>query len=240
MSDILVVDDDPAVGELLGMYLSREGFTVTSVGSGEECLAQLARHQPALVLLDIMLPGLDGHEVCRVIRARYGVPIIFLTARGEDVDRIVGLEIGADDYVCKPFNPRELVARVKAVLRRVSPSPHQAHQAISAGDLRLDADRRDVCVGSSLIQLTTKEFDILWLLASRPHVCFPRQQIMQHVWGVDEDYSDYRTIDTHVKHLRRKLAAGGATCRLETVWGIGYKFVPSGSGQASSATAPER
>jgi len=228
MSEILVVDDDPAVGELLGMYLEREGFTVTTVASGEDCLAHLAHHEPVLVLLDIMLPGLDGHEVCRVVRARYGVPIIFITARGEDVDRIVGLEIGADDYVSKPFHPREVVARAKAVLRRAAPAPHQTRQVVVAGDLHLDADRRDARVGECFVPLTTKEFDILWLLAARPYVCFSRQQIMQHVWGVEEDYSDYRTIDTHVKHLRRKLSAGGTTCRIETVWGIGYKLVSSG------------
>ncbi len=207
------------------MYLEREGYTVTCVATGEECLGHLAGARPSLVVLDIMLPGLDGHEVCRIVRDRYGIPIIFLTARGEDVDRIVGLELGADDYVCKPFNPRELVARVKAVLRRVATGPARAHLKAVFGDLEIDADRRDARAGDTTIALTHKEFDILWLLASRPHVCFSRQQIMASVWGVDEDYSDYRTIDTHIKHLRRKLAAGGASARIDTVWGIGYKFV---------------
>jgi DNA-binding response OmpR family regulator len=230
MPEVLLVDDDPQVRELLTMYFEKESFGVRSAGNGAACLQAIAERAPDVVILDIMMPGMDGYEVCRAIRARSPVPVIFLTCRDEEGDPIIGLEVGADDYVTKPFNPREVVARAKAVLRRTQPAP-SATQRISYGDLQLDNDTRDVRCGETLIELTPKEFDILWLLVSRPRVVFSREEIMRQVWGYDADSFDTRTVDTHVKHVRRKLEQGGCkVCRLETVWGVGYRLVAEDGG----------
>jgi DNA-binding response OmpR family regulator len=218
LSDILVVDDDPSVREVLNLYLTGAGFGVHEAGDGPAALQSQAAQPADLVLLDIMLPGMDGYDVYRVL---------FLTARDEDLDRILGLELGADDYITKPFNPREVVARVKAVLRRTSPAA-RSRAPLSFEQLTLNPETRECIVAGQPAELTAREFDILFLLASRPRVVFERPQIMELVWGQAEDYADYRTIDTHVKRVRRKLREGGTPCTIETVWGVGYKFVPAG------------
>ena len=227
MPRVLVVDDDQSVRELLRMYLSREGFEVVEAGTGDEALEVAQSTAPELVILDIMLPGKDGYEVCRQLRARSEVPVIFLTARDDEVEPIVGLELGADDYVTKPFNAREVVARAKAVLRRsrnqVTTTPHKA---IEYRQFSLDPATREVRVLGQPVALTRHEFDIIHLLASRVRIVLPRREIMQTVWGYDSDYNDYRTVDTHLKRARQKLREAGLTaCRIETVWGIGYRFV---------------
>ncbi|MBM3472945.1 MAG: response regulator transcription factor [Armatimonadetes bacterium] len=226
MSAVLIVDDDPSVREVLVLYLTQAGFEVREAEDGHGAV-QAMNAQPAdLVLLDIMLPGLDGYEVYRTLRERSDVPIIFLTARDEDVDRILGLELGADDYITKPFNPREVTARVKAVLRRVSPAA-RSRAPLHFERLTLNPETRECIVAGEPAELTAREFDILWLLASRPRVVFERPKIMELVWGQAEDYADYRTIDTHVKRVRRKLREGGTDCTIETVWGVGYRFTPA-------------
>lgn len=227
MSRVLIVDDDQSVRELLRMYFSREGFEVTEAATGDQALDVSQATPPELVILDIMLPGMDGYEVCRALRARTEVPIIFLTARDDEVEPIVGLELGADDYVTKPFNAREVVARAKAVLRRSRTQPATSPQkALEYAQFSLDPATREVRVLGKPVALTPHEFDIIHLLASRPRIVLPRKEIMQSVWGYDSDYGDYRTVDTHLKRARQKLREAGLTgCRIETVWGIGYRFV---------------
>jgi len=224
--DILVVDDDVQVCELLQMYLAEEHFQVRVVHDGHAAIAAVNEAAPDLIVLDIMLPGLDGYEVCRRIRATSEAPVLFLTARDDEADPIIGLEVGADDYVTKPFNPREVVARVKAILRRGKRTA-EAAQEIEIGNLALDLSSRETRVGGELVKLTQKEFDIVWLLALHPRIVHPREKILQQIWGYNEDYTDYRTIDTHVKHLRKKLNdAGLSGCKVDTVWGIGYRIAP--------------
>lgn len=228
MKRVLIVDDDPGISDVLGMYMKREGYEVTQVTSGEDALADIEADLPALVLLDIMLPGIDGYEVCRRIRASHEVPVIFLTCKDDDIDTIVGLEIGADDYITKPFNPREVVARARAVLRRARPATDEEARGLPVivGELTVDDRTREVRVGEETVRLTPKEFDVLLLLASHPRVVFSRNEIMQHVWGYDFDYGDTRTVDTHVKRIRRKLTdAGCVCCTIESIWGTGYRLV---------------
>jgi len=223
MPEVLLVDDDPKVCELLTMYFEREDFAVRTAGDGRAALTALHERQPDVIILDIMMPGMDGYEVCRAVRARSRTPVIFLTCRDDEVDPIIGLEVGADDYVTKPFNPREVVARAKAVHRRTQPAP-AATKRVTYGDVTLDADTRDVRCTDTLVELTPKEFEILWLLVTRPRVVFSREEIMSQVWGYDADSFDTRTVDTHVKHIRRKLERAGCRgCELETVWGVGYR-----------------
>jgi DNA-binding response OmpR family regulator len=226
MKDILIVDDDPSVHDILRMYLEREGFDVRSAHDGEGGARQAIDDPPELVILDIMMPDLDGYEVCRRVRAEGDVPIIFLSCRDDDVDPIIGLEVGADDYVTKPFNPREVVARVKAVLRRSASDPQQDQAAIEVGAVRVDPRTREVTVQGAPIKLTPKEFDILCLMAAEPRVVFSRERIMEKVWGYSFDDCDVRTVDTHVKRLRKKLIEGGCQgCTIEAVWGAGYRLV---------------
>ncbi len=226
MSEVLIVDDDPSVREVLTLYLEQAGLEVRQAEDGPAGVAAMTGNPADLVLLDIMMPGMDGYEVYRALRKRLDVPVIFLTARDEDVDRILGLELGADDYITKPFNPREVVARVKAVLRRVSPAA-RSRAPMQYEKLTLNPETRECIVSGVQAELTAREFDILWLMASRPRVVFERPRIMEQVWGTADDYADYRTIDTHVKRIRKKLAEGGTDCTIETVWGVGYKFVPT-------------
>jgi len=226
MSEVLIVDDDPSVREVLVLYLTQAGFETRQAEDGHAAIELVNAQSPDLILLDIMLPGLDGYDVYRTLRERSDVPIIFLTARDEDVDRILGLELGADDYITKPFNPREVVARVKAVLRRVSPAA-RSRAPLHFERLTLNPETRECLVAGHAAELTAREFDILWLRASRPRVVFERPKIMEQVWGQAEDYADYRTIDTHVKRVRRKLREGGTDCTIETVWGVGYRFTPT-------------
>ena len=218
---ILVVDDERSIVQLARLYLQNDGYRVETATNGREALEKVRSVQPALVVLDLMLPEIDGWEVCRRLRRESDVPIIILTARGDDVDRIVGLELGADDYVTKPFNPRELLARVKAVLRRASAVPRPP-APIRVGDVVVDTARREVSVAGRLVELRPKEFDLLCALARQPGIVFPRERLMQEVWGYDYA-GDTRTIDVHITWLREKLS--GSSTRIQTVWGVGYKLV---------------
>ena len=225
---ILVVDDERHIVQLVRLYLQNEGYGVEAAYSGEEALEKARKIQPALVVLDLMMPGIDGWEVCRRLRRESDVPIIILTARGDDVDRIVGLELGADDYVAKPFNPRELVARVKAVLRRYRPG--STEPVLDVGDLRIDAARREVTVGGRSVTLRAREFDLLLAFARNAEIVMPRDRLLSEVWGYDY-LGDSRTIDVHVTWLRDKLA--GSSARIKTVWGVGYKLVVEESNLAA-------
>lgn len=221
---ILLVDDEQHIIDLAAMYLEQDGFTCEGVRDGALALQRILSNPPALVVLDLMLPGLDGWEVCRRVRSQSDVPIIMLTARGDDVDRIVGLELGADDYLTKPFNPRELVARVKAILRRLAPERRATPDSSSAlviGNLRIDPERRTAAVDGKPVALRLKEFDLLLTLAQNRGIVFSREKLLDVVWGFDFA-GETRTVDVHVAHLRHKLA--GMQPTLETVWGVGYKL----------------
>ncbi len=219
---VLVVDDEPHIVQLVRLYLQNEGFQVEAAFDGKQALEKARAVRPDLIVLDIMMPGLDGLEVTRELRKTSAVPIIFLTARGEDVDRIVGLELGADDYMAKPFNPRELVARVKAVLRRTQAAP-EPPGVLEVGNVRLDPPRREVTIGGQPVQLRQKEFDLLTAFMQHAGVVLERERLLRLVWGTDY-FGDTRTIDVHVAWLREKL--NGATVKIQTVWGVGYKLVP--------------
>jgi DNA-binding response OmpR family regulator len=221
---ILLVDDEQHIIDLAAMYLEQDGFRCEGVRDGAVALQRILTDSPALVVLDLMLPGLDGWEVCRRVRAQSDVPIIMLTARGDDVDRIVGLELGADDYLTKPFNPRELVARVKAILRRLAPERRASastDSALAIGNLRIDPERRIVTIDGRPVALRMKEFDLLLVLAQNRGIVFSREKLLDVVWGFDFA-GETRTVDVHVAHLRHKLA--GMQPALETVWGVGYKL----------------
>lgn len=228
MSRILIVDDEQAVGEILRLYLEREGFEVTVVYDGETALEMVRRHPFDLILLDLMLPKKDGWTVCREIRSFSSVPIIMLTARGEEVDRVLGLELGADDYVPKPFSPREVVARVKAVLRRSKAQSAEKHRVIDIGPLHIDYEARKVLVRGNPVNLTPKEFELLYFLALHPERVFTREKLLEEIWGYDFP-GDTRTVDTHVKRIREKLEEAGAPPLIKTVWGFGYKLDPGAS-----------
>jgi DNA-binding response OmpR family regulator len=222
---ILVVEDEPMVAEVVERYLRRDGYDVDLAHDGVSALDSFERLQPDLIVLDLMLPGLDGMEVCRRIRGRSGVPIIMLTARGEEVDKLVGLEIGADDYVTKPFSPRELAARVKAILRRAALAPG-ARDTLRFDDLRINAATRSVEDLRGPITLTAREFDLLHFLAGNPGHVFTRQQLLDHVWDF-EFPGDDSTVTVHIRRLRSKVEADPSRPRhLKTVWGVGYKFEP--------------
>lgn len=225
--EVLIVDDEPGISRLISMYLEREGFQTSSVKTGAEALEAMQNGSPSLVVLDIMLPDIDGWEVCREIRRTSDVPIIMLTAREGDEDKIVGLEIGADDYVTKPFVPRELVARVKAILRRARPpAPAQApdEEVMDFGELTINPAKREVRLNGDPIQLRAKEYDLLVELARRPGVVFSREKLLQDVWGYDF-YGDSGTIDVHVRRLRAKLNDDSSNPKfIETVWGVGYRL----------------
>jgi len=219
---ILLVDDEPSITQLARMYLEREGFRVAAVGDGQAALEAVASGRPALIVLDVMLPKLDGFEVCRQLRAKNDpVAILMLTARDDDIDKILGLEMGADDYLTKPFNPRELVARVKAILRRERKSSI-GEVPVSRGDLLIDPARREVRLGDRTLDLRTQEFDLLLTLAEQPGRVFTREQLLQQAWGLDY-YGQTRTVDVHIAHLRKKL--NGGSVQIETVTGVGYKLV---------------
>lgn len=220
---ILVVDDEPSIVQLAQMYLERENFRVESIGDGETAIEAAARLRPALIVLDVMLPKVDGFEVCRRLRAGSNpVFIIMLTARDEDIDKIIGLELGADDYLTKPFNPRELVARVKAILRRGDRTNRKEDAPIHIGDLTIDPARREATQAGRTLDLRTQEFDLLLTLAENRGLVLSREQLLQQAWGFDF-YGQTRTVDVHIAHLRKKLGEGSV--RIETVTGIGYKLV---------------
>jgi DNA-binding response OmpR family regulator len=224
MVSVLVVDDEPIVREVVVRYLEREGYRTLEASDGNAARELIERHPPDLVVLDVMLPGSDGLALCRWIRSRSDLPVIMLTARGEEADRIVGLELGADDYVAKPFSPRELAARVRTVLRRSSPAKPRDH-AIDLGDLRIDAAAREVTKAGRRLTLTAREFDLLWFLARHPRHVFSRSQLMSRVWGY-EAALDTGTVTVHVRRLREKIEDDPSRpTRIETVWGVGYRLV---------------
>ncbi len=225
MSDlILLVDDEPSIVQLARMYFEREGFRVESVGDGRSVSDAVERLRPSLVVLDVMLPGLDGFEVCRRLRQSGNpVPILMLTARDEDIDKILGLELGADDYLTKPFNPRELLARVKAILRRLEPRiVTDDSPLLRAGALAIDVNRHEVTLSGETLELRTQEFDLLVTLAAQPGRVFTREQLLEKAWGFDF-YGQTRTVDVHIAQLRKRL--GDGPVRIETVTGVGYKLV---------------
>lgn len=224
MPKILIVDDEPNIIELAKLYLERENYEVEGVSGGQAALDWLAAGKADLVILDLMLPDIDGFEVCRRIRALSDVPILMLTARREDVDKIVGLELGADDYFTKPFNPRELVARVRAILRRYNAGQKES-DIIELGNLRLSLSRHEVTVSRKTINLRTKEFALLVAFARNPGMVLSREKLLESVWGYDY-YGETRTVDVHINHLREKLA--GASVSIETLRGTGYKMTVSG------------
>ena len=220
---ILVVDDEPNIVQLARMYLERDGYRVETAGDGRLALQSVERHKPALIVLDVMLPQVDGLEVCRRLRAVHNsIPILMCTARDEDVDKIVGLELGADDYLVKPFNPRELVARVKAILRRGMRFEQGDTSPLHLGDLTIDPASREVLVKDQPLELRAQEFDLLLTLAEHKGLVLSRKQLLELAWGFDF-YGQTRTVDVHVGHLRRKLA--GSNAQIETVTGVGYKLV---------------
>ena len=220
---VLVVDYEPNIVQLARLYLKREGFRVESVGDGRAALEMVSRLKPALVVLDIMLPEIDGMEVCRRLRAENNpIPIIMLTARDEDMDKVLGLEMGADDYLTKPFNPHELSARVKAILRRWERAAQVASSPLHLADLVIDPARREVTVNGKLVDLRTQEFDLLLTFAQHKGFVLSREQLLRLAWGYDYA-GQTRTVDVHVGHLRKKLAESAV--RIETVTGIGYKLV---------------
>jgi DNA-binding response OmpR family regulator len=225
MATVLVVEDESVVREVVVKYLRREGYRTLEAADGDTACKLVEREQPDLVVLDLMLPGTDGLGVCRWIRSRSEVPVIMLTARGEEADRIVGLELGADDYVTKPFSPRELAARVKTVLRRAR-QPDVRDARLAFDGLEIDASTREVLKDGQPLRLTAKEFDLLWFLASNPRHVFSRHQLMDRVWGYDAAV-DTGTVTVHMRRLRAK-TEDDPSCprRLETVWGVGYRFTP--------------
>jgi two-component system, OmpR family, alkaline phosphatase synthesis response regulator PhoP len=222
MKTVLVVDDERHIVDLVRLYLEKEGFGVIPASNGEEALALHDRHDPDLVILDLMLPKVDGFEVCREIRRRGDTPILMLTARTDDIDAIVGLELGADDYVTKPFNPRALVARVKAILRRTEVTS-RGGRPIEVGSLRIDPRRREAWIGDRRLELRAREFDLLVALARDPGVVLTRDGLLEGVWGTDFP-GETRTVDVHVAEVRKKLGEDGPT--IETVRGMGYRLVP--------------
>lgn len=227
---ILVVDDEQSISEVVSLYLTRSGYTVKVVHDGKAALHFLTQHKPDLVVLDLMLPGIDGWEITRRLRAEGNTPIIMLTARKEEADRILGLEMGADDYVIKPFSPQELVSRVRAVLRRVqgaAPSdPAVQERTLQFDNLQIDPVTRIVTVKGAEIMLTAKEFDLLWFLAKHPRQVFNRDQLLDNVWG-ETTYIDPSTVTVHVRRVREKIESDSSNPRhIHTVWGVGYKFEP--------------
>jgi DNA-binding response OmpR family regulator len=220
---ILLVDDEPHIIQLARLYLEREGYRIQAVGDGRSALEAILRHKPALVVLDLMLPELDGLEVCRKLRAEGNpIPILMLTARDEDIDKILGLELGADDYLTKPFNPHELVARIKAILRRSQRPVQDRTKRLCIGDLSVDPARREVSVNGIRVELRTQEFNLLQVLVEHHGLVLSREQLLELAWGYDY-FGQTRTVDVHIGHLRKKLT--GSSVQIETVMGVGYKLV---------------
>jgi DNA-binding response OmpR family regulator len=218
---IVVIEDDQNISDLVAMYLRREGFRVLQAHDGEQGLAYVDRDRPKLVVVDVGLPGeLDGFDVCRRLRAAGDVPVVMLTARHDEIDRVIGFELGADDYVTKPFSPRELVARVRAILRRAGMPTRAEPSVLEVGDVVIDTGRREVRVGNVVVALTSREFDLLAYLALNTGLALSRQQLLDGVWG-EGWFGDERTVDVHVRQLRKKLGDG---LPLTTVWGVGYRL----------------
>jgi len=222
---VLAIDDEENVCDLISAYFDKAGYEVMTAADGVDGIEKARLYRPDMIILDLMLPGMDGLDVCKEIRKSSNVPIIMLTARTDEVDRVLGLEIGADDYLTKPFSPRELLARVKAVLRRAAyvPTPDE-QQVLKLPGLSVSRVSREVIVGDRKVDLTPKEFDLLWYLASNRNRVFTREQLLEQVWAYQEFYGDERTVDQHIKRLRRKVENNGGPCRITTIWGVGYKF----------------
>src|SRR5579864_9029019 len=226
VSTVLVVDDEPIVREVIVRYLERDGHRTLEAATGDEAALLLERDPPSLVVLDVMLPGIDGFELCRRIRASSDLPIVLLTARGEEADRIVGLELGADDYLTKPFSPRELAVRVRNLLRRTGGAEDGDPSAVTFGDLEIDAVTREARKGGERLKLTLKEFDLLWFLATHRRRVFTREELMDRVWGYRSQL-DTGTLTVHIRRLRAKVEDDPAHPKhLETVWGVGYRLTP--------------
>jgi len=222
---VLIVDDEAVVRDVVARYLRRDGFTTCEAADGEAARELIESEEPCLAIVDVMLPGLDGFDLCRWIRGRSDVPVILLTARADEADRLVGLELGADDYVCKPFSPRELAARVRTVLRRSRPEGSHV-QELSFGGLTLVRETREAVRGGETVPLTAREFDLLWFLASHPRRVFSREHLMERVWGYNAA-RDTGTVTVHVRRLREKIERDpGAPRPLHTVWGAGYRLDP--------------
>ena len=219
---VLVVDDDVNICELIRLYLEKEGYEVKTVYDGKSGIEAFSRFTPNIVILDIMLPGTDGWQVCRELRKISGIPIIMLTAKGETFDKVLGLELGADDYIVKPFDPKELTARAKAVLRRYERKDYDV-QEIVYPNLVINHTNYVVKLAGKELELPPKELELLYFLASNPNKVFTREQLLEHVWGFDF-YGDSRTVDVHVKRLREKINLPDQNWQLKTVWGVGYKF----------------
>ncbi len=222
---ILIADDDDNVREVLSLYLKKEGYEVITAKDGQETLQKAQTYKPGLAILDIMMPVIDGMEVCKKIRNTSKIPIIMLTARGEELDRIIGLELGADDYITKPFSPREVAARVKAVLRRINDRDTAPVSTLVFPGLEINMTEYYIKVDNEQIQCTPKEIEIMWTLAGSPGRVFSREKLLEVVWGYDY-FGDSRTVDTHIKRIRAKLEANGRShpWDIKTVWGVGYKF----------------
>jgi len=221
--NILICDDDPVVHESLALYLDNDNFAHADAYDGKEALEMVAQTNPDLILLDVMMPEMSGLDVCRELRKTLSTPIILLTAKGEEIDKILGLELGADDYIVKPFSPREVIARIKAVLRRFSDTPTTASSVLRYSGLEINLNNYSVKVNNESIPCTPKEVEILYLLASHPGQVFEREQILESVWG-NEYNGDYRTVDTHIKRIRQKVADDNAPWSIQTIYGVGYKF----------------
>jgi DNA-binding response OmpR family regulator len=225
---IMVVDDDATLADVVGRYLARDGHQVECVGNGDEALRRVALEPPDLVVLDIMLPGIDGLEVCRRLRERWPVPVVMLTALGEETDRVVGLETGADDYVTKPFSPRELALRVKSVLRRARGGGLRdvpTAGVLTDGDLVVDLAAHEVCLAGSVLSLTSREYDLLVFLMRHPRQAFNREELLTQVWGWT--FGDTSTVTVHIRRLREKIEPVPALPRrIATVWGVGYRYEP--------------
>ena len=226
MQYILIADDNEDITDILSAYAEKEGFTPVVASDGEEAFRLFEKHNPAVVLLDVMMPKEDGYEVCRKIRSRSNVPIILITARGEDFERIMGLDIGADDYIVKPFSPSEVMARVRAILRRMTKSdaPTQSGDTLSISNLIINLDEYTIYINGQKISLTKKEIETMWTLASNPNKVFTRDNLLDSLWGFDY-FGDSRTVDSHIKRLRAKLdKIEHPDWSIKTIWGVGYKF----------------
>ncbi len=231
MQHILIADDNEDITDILATYAEKEGLIPVVAGDGEEAFRLFKAHSPVVVLLDVMMPKEDGYEVCRKIRSESNVPIILITARGEDFERIMGLDIGADDYIVKPFSPSEVMARIRAVLRRMSPADNssKSENTISIGSLFINLDEYSLSITGAKIALTKKEIETMWTLASNPNKVFTRDNLLDSLWGFDY-FGDSRTVDSHIKRLRSKLdKVDHPGWSIKTIWGVGYKFETEGN-----------
>lgn len=222
-SKILIADDDKSISELIRLYLEKEGYSCVTAENGRAALRKFETESPDLIILDIMMPELDGWQVCREIRKSSATPIIMLTAKGETFDKVLGLELGADDYIVKPFETKELIARIKAVLRRTEAKQDNTVEEVSYPGLSVNLSNYELKINDALVEAPPKELELLYFLASNPNRVFTREQLLEEVWGFDY-FGDSRTVDVHIKRLREKLENVNEGWQLKTVWGVGYKF----------------